>query len=163
MTGSCKLNKMFCFPCMLFSDSNSVWSRTGFTDINNLVNSAKKHVQTEKHIRSCLLMHDFGNSRIELFLSNSYEAHNRKVDHNRELMKRFIDTVILLGKQELPFRGHNERSGLDNRGNYIETLLYLRKYDTVMDTHLEMCSTSTNPIFSGLSSEIQNDLIHCIA
>lgn len=67
MTGSCNFNKMYCFPCLLFSESNSVWSRTGFADINNLVNSAKKHVQTEKHIRSCLLLHEFGNTRIETF------------------------------------------------------------------------------------------------
>lgn len=133
ITGSCKLNKLFCFPCLLFSDSNGVWSRTGFSDINNLTNSAKKHVQTEKHIRSCLSLHEFGNSRIETFFSNTFEVHNKRVERNRTLMKRFIDTVILLGKQELSFRGHDERPDSDNRGNYIETLLYLSKYDTVID------------------------------
>lgn len=34
LTGSCKLNKMFCFPCLLFSNSPSVWSRTGYADIH---------------------------------------------------------------------------------------------------------------------------------
>jgi hypothetical protein len=163
LTGSCKLNKMFCFPCLLFSDSSSVWSRTGFTDINNLTNSAKKHMQTEKHLRSCLSLHDFGNYRIETFFENTFDVHNRKVTKNRQLMERFIDTVVLLGKQELPFRGHDEKSCSINRGNYVEMLNYLSKYDSVLDSHLEQCSSSQNPTFSGLSPDIQNDLIHCIA
>lgn len=32
-----------------------------------------------------------------------------------------------------------------------------------MDSHLEKCSATQNPVFSGLSSDIQNDLINCIA
>ena len=163
LSGSCKLNKMFCFPCLLFSNSPSVWSRAGYADINNLVNSAKKHVKTEKHIRSCLSLHEFGINRIETSLGNSFTAHNKKVEKNRKLMERFIDTVVLLGKQEQAFRGHEEKSDSNNRGNYIETVLYLSKYDTLMDTHLEQCSSIQNPIFSGLSSDIQNDLIHSIA
>lgn len=162
MTGSCKLNKMFCFPCLIFSDSNSVWSRTGFSDINNLANSAKKHTLTEKHIRSCLAVHDFGKNRIELSFSITNDVHNRKVDRNRELMKRFIDTVCLLGKQELPFRGHDESTSSDNRGNYVETLQFLRNFDTVIDSHLELCAASSNPVFSGLSPDIQNDLIQSV-
>lgn len=133
LTGSCQLNKMFCFPCLLFSDTKTVWNHTGYTDINNLSNYSKKHVQTEKHIRSCLALHDFGSQRIESFFANSFDAHNKKVDRNRNLMKRFIDTVVFLGKQELAFRGHDESLKSSNRGNYIESLLYLSKYDTVMD------------------------------
>lgn len=163
LTGSCKKNKMFCFPCLLFSDSNSVWSRTGYSDINNLVNSAKKHVQTEKHLRSSVSLHEFGNSRIETFFSNSFEAHNRKVDTNRSLMKRFIDTVVLLAKQELPFRGHDESLNSVNRGNYIETLSYLSQYDSVLSNHLDHSASSSHSVFTGLSSDIQNDLIQCIA
>ena len=34
----------------------------------------------------------------------------RVVDSNRKILKRVIDTVILLGKQELAFRGHRESS-----------------------------------------------------
>lgn len=163
LTGSCKLNKMFCWPCLLFSDASSLWNKGGFTDINNLTNSSRKHSQTEKHIRSCLALHEFGTGRIESFFENSHDAHNRKVNRNRNLMKRFIDTVILLGKQELAFRGRDEGPNSDNRGNYIETLLFLSKYDSVMDSHLELCSSVQNPAFSGLSSDIQNDLIHSIA
>lgn len=163
LTGSCKLNKLFCFPCLLFADSGSIWNRMGFSDINNLTNSARKHVQSEKHIRSCIALHEFGSSRIETFFENNFDAHNRKVERNRHLMKRFIDTVVFLGKQELAFRGHDERPDSDNRGNYVESLLYLSKYDSVMESHFEQCASNSHPIFSGLSSDIQNDLINCVA
>lgn len=78
-------------------------------------------------------------------------------------MERFIDTVVLLGKQEQAFRGHDEKPDSNNRGNYVETILYLSKYDSLIDSHLEQCSSAQNPIFSGLSNDIQNDLIHSIA
>lgn len=110
LTGSCKLNKLFCFPCLLFSDSSSVWNRTGYSDINNLINSARKHVQSEKHIRSCISLHEFGTSRIETFFGNNFDAHNRKVERNRNLMKRLIDTIVLFGKQLLFLNTNNSRN-----------------------------------------------------
>jgi hypothetical protein len=164
MCGSCKLNKMFCFPCLLFSNSDCVWTKTGYSDLGNLTNSSKKHVKTEKHIRSVLCLIEFGaKKRIEESLGNSFKAHNKKVDKNRKLMKRFIDAVIFLSRQELPFRGHNESRSSENRGNYVELLSLISNYDETLESHLENCGSSVNPAFSGLSNAIQNALIHSIA
>lgn len=164
MCGSCKLNKMFCFPCLLFSNFDSVWNKTGFSDMGNLVNSSRKHVKSEKHLRSYISLHEFGaEKRIEMSLQNSYEAHNKKVEKNRNVLKRFIDVTIFLSKQELSFRGHNEKSNSENRGNYVELATLLSKYDDTLDSYLENCSNSANPVFSGLSNDIQNDLIKSVA
>ncbi|GBP55041.1 Zinc finger MYM-type protein 1 [Eumeta japonica] len=143
------------------SEPYQVEEQSSFT--NNFTNSSKKHLQTEKHIRSSLALHEFGINRIEIFLRNSFEPYNKKVERNRNLMKRFIDTIILLGRQELSFRGHDVKLTSDNRGNYIETLLFLKTYDSVLDMHLEQCFSTRNSVFSGLSSDIQNDLIKSIA
>ena len=51
-----------------------------------------------------------------------------------------IDTVILLGKQELAFRGHRESLAADpsvNTGNFLEIMKYLAEYDDVIAAHLE--------------------------
>ena len=45
------------------------------------------------------------------------ELYYEKVKENREVMCRLIDAVYLLGKQELPFRGHNE---IDSSHNKVE-------------------------------------------
>ena len=55
-------------------------------------------------------------------------------------MKRVIDTVIFLGKQELTSRAHREMLANDlpvNTGNFLQTLKYLANYDDGIATHLE--------------------------
>ena len=51
-----------------------------------------------------------------------------------------IDTVILLEKQELAFRGHRESLAADpsvNTGNFLEILKYLAEYDDVIAAYFE--------------------------
>lgn len=42
LTGCLHINKMFCWPCLLFSKENNVWTNIGYADLNNLSNAAKK-------------------------------------------------------------------------------------------------------------------------
>ncbi len=73
-------------------------------------------------------------------------------------MKRLIDCVIFLGKQELSFRGQDESAGSTNRGNCLELLSFIAENNTDLHYHL-----STNKVFCGTSGKIQNDLINAIA
>ncbi|XP_078146200.1 zinc finger MYM-type protein 1-like [Centroberyx gerrardi] len=101
-------------------------------------------------------------SRIELQLDEQQRrdviAHNEKVRRNRDILKRLINCVVFLGKQELPFRGHDEGAGSANKGNYLELLDLVAEYDSNLRTHL-----ATSTVFSGTSSKIQNDLISAVA
>jgi len=58
----------------------------------------------------------------------------------------------------LAFRGHFEGNGSINRGYYIELVNLLGKYNTTLGNHLE-----SSTVFSGLSNNIQNDLINSIS
>lgn len=86
------------------------------------------------------------------------ELHNERVKKNREILKRLMDCVMFLGKQELSFRGHDESHQSLNRGNYVELLSFLAEHDTDLHYHL-----STNRVFTRTSGKIQNDLIYAIA
>jgi len=63
-----------------------------------------------------------------------------------------------LAKQELPFRGHDEQITSTNRGNYVELINLMGTFDLKLSEHL-----STATVFSGLSGDIQNDLIQSIS
>ena len=39
---------------------------------------------------------------------------------NREILKDLINATCFLAKQELAFRGNDERATSSNRGNYVE-------------------------------------------
>lgn len=107
-------------------------------------------------------MKTFGDTRIDLQLDeqrrNLTAAHNNKVRQNREILKRLINVITFLGKQELAFRGHDESKDSENKGNYLELVNFLAEYDSPLRCHLDLAT-----VFIGTSSKIQNDLIQSVA
>ena len=103
-------------------------------------------------------MKTFGDTRVDLQLDEQHRnhttAHNNKVRQNREILKRLINVVTFLGKQELAFRGHDESKDSGNKGNYLELLEFLAEYDSPLRSHLDSAT-----VFIGTSNKIQNDLI----
>lgn len=160
-------NRMYCWPCFLFSKEKTVWSDTGYVDLNNFSNAAKKHDQSQNHLKAILALHNFGETRIETSISQSYretiERHNAKVDRNRNIMRRLIDITCFLAKQELPFRGHDETADSSNCGNFLECAKLLANYDGLLEDHLQSIDNKYKCAFSGLSNRIQNDLVLSIA
>ena len=158
LTGSVVLNKLYCWPCLLFSKTKGSWNSDGFSDLNNLQASQKKHKISSSHLQSVLDLNSFGAQRIDEELDKQKKIanteHNKRVHKNREILKRLIDVTCFLGNQELAFRGHDECEGSMNRGNYIELLHLLKNYDSLLDEHLDSAT-----VFKGTSSTIQNDLI----
>lgn len=157
------INKIFCWPCLLFAGTNErgVWT-TGYNDLNHLTTAMAKHQITQVHINNSIALKTFGNIRVDLLLDeqkrNSVSRHNDQVSENRHVLERLVDSVCFLGAQELAFRGNNETESSDNRGNYIELLNLIAKYDSKLERHL-----SSAQCFKGTSNHIQNDLINSIA
>ena len=121
----------------------------------------KRHENSNSHIVSTVSLAKFGKTNIELLLNIQkkvcIEIYNEKVKKNRDILKRLIDVVCYLGEQELAFRGHNETKESDNRGNFVELTNVIKKYDPILNTHLEQSS-----VFLGLSNRIQNDFIESV-
>ncbi|XP_046847816.1 zinc finger MYM-type protein 1-like [Xenia sp. Carnegie-2017] len=159
LAGFSKLNKLICWPCLLFNSTDkTVWCKKGYDDLANLCNAVNRHEKTKTRLSSCLMNASFGRTRIDMQLDEQarqhISAHNLMVHKNREVLRRFIDVVCFLGKQELSFRGRVELEESANRGNYVELIKLLSAYDPTLEQHLH-----TATVFSGLSNRIQNDLI----
>lgn len=85
---------------------------------------------------------------------------NEKVRLNRMCLRTIINAVLYLSKQELPFRGHDEKSDSLNRGNFKELLnLLIENSPLEIKNHYEKIKN----VFSGDSKTIQNELIDCIS
>ncbi|XP_077292819.1 zinc finger MYM-type protein 1-like [Arctopsyche grandis] len=161
--GCAHLTKLFCWPCILFSQEVNVWSKFGFSDLNNLSKSRKRHECSQAHICSAAQFKKFGKGpRIENFLSAQFKAniemHNKEVTANRYILSKLISAICFLAKQEQPLRGHFEHQESENRGNYIELLYLLSESDIKLKTHLD-----NSTVFTGLSNHIQNDLVSAIS
>ena len=164
LTGCPKRNKLYCFPCLLFANKrSSVWISSGFCSLGNLSKSARLHCSSKNHKFSEISLERLGETRpvgeaLSQAFQESIRVHNRKVDHNISTLSRLVDCVRFLGTHELAFRGDNEESTSDNRGNYKDLVGLLAKYDSVMREHLQSAT-----VFRGDSSKIQNDLIEALA
>nr|CAH7721818.1 unnamed protein product [Callosobruchus chinensis] len=86
------------------------------------------------------------------------ENFNEKAVQNLEILKRLIDAVVYLSKEERSFRGHDETCESDNNGNFKELIDFMKTYDQKLERFL-----SEATVFVGTSKSIQNDLIESIS
>lgn len=160
------LQKLFCWPCLLFSNKHSAWSKGGFSDILNITRSLHKHGDSAEHLKSELLLRNFEknqNTIADALKENSRLVKinfNENVRLNRLFLRTVIDAVVYLSKQELAFRGHDESNDALNRGNFKEllTLLISRSPLEIQNQYEKIKN-----VFSGESKTIQNELIECIS
>jgi hypothetical protein len=91
--------------------------------------------------------------------------HNEEVRQNREILKTITEAVLYLSRQELAFRGHDKCEDSLSRGNYRELLESFAKFDSVFERRLHgrLAESERGGVgggrFTGVSPEIQNDLI----
>ena len=110
-----KTNRLY--RCLLFT---TVVSHPPGSEVDL---SALRHQDSAAHLQTTVILKTFGDTRVDLQLDehccNHTTAHNNKVRQNREILKRLINVVTFLGKQELAFRGHDESKDSEN---YLELL-----------------------------------------
>ncbi|XP_028412950.1 uncharacterized protein LOC114535828 [Dendronephthya gigantea] len=125
-------------------NQGSAFTNSGFSNWKKQYSAITKHETSESHINAKIAQVVFLqglsiDSCLEKQEKSEILRRKREIVTNRNVMKRVVDTVLLLGKQGLAFRGHRE--SLDNpeinRGNYLETLDYLSIYDDTIHDHLE--------------------------
>lgn len=163
LCGSVFKQRLYCWPCLLLGKTKTVWIYDGYVDFKNFSRSARMHDASKDHIQNSL-----GLVRLSQNMSTIEDAlienarlskilYNEDVRKNRLLMTYLIDTTILLGKQELAFRGHDESESSFNKGNFKEIFNCLIKRNSELVKHLE-----EKQVFAGQSKTIQNELIFCV-
>lgn len=120
LCGCSKMNKLYCWPCLLFSSETNAWNKEGLQNLDSFRVMKRRHEVARAHVNAVADMIQFGRSRIEFSLSTAYrkkvDKYNENVKNNRYIVSTLIDAVCFLSKQELPFRGHRETQECDNRG-----------------------------------------------
>ena len=172
LCGSSALEKLFCWPCLLFSPGTSpTWTRNGYNDMRSLMSDGKKHEKGKSHLSAFKTWKTYGaNVRVDSLLSQArrdeIQRHNEEVRQNREILKTVTEAVLYLSKQELAFRGHDESEDSLSKGNYRELLESFAKFDSVFERRLHgrlaESERGGDGRFTGVSPEIQNDLISCL-
>lgn len=156
-------NKLFCYPCLLFSKSKNAWTSYGYNKLNNLCKDAKRHENSIEHKINWKTWKRYGKQQhIDVALSRAradeIERHNESVKSNRKVLEAVIDCTLFLAIHDLAFRGHDESTTSLNRGNFKDLLELRAKDNLSLKAHMESAT-----IWRGDSKTTQNELIRCIA
>ena len=133
--GSTNLQRLFCWPCLLFAPGKSqTWTRTGYADMRCFLSDCRKHEPSNCHLEAYKKWKTFDvTERVDILFSRArreeVQRHNEQVRQNREMLKTISEAVLFLSKQELAFRGHDESNDSLNKGNYRELLECFAKFD----------------------------------
>ncbi|XP_073993635.1 uncharacterized protein [Rhodnius prolixus] len=155
LCGCKKTNRLYCWPCILFSKDDT-WAIQGVNDLSNLINILKKHSLSKLHFRSSFNLVKFRNKNLEITPKN-VDKFNETVKYNRHVICRIIDAIAYLVGQDLSLEVARRKSPLNLR-NYEELITLLGDIDPIFHNHL-----NTYSVFKTASNSIQIELINCIA
>lgn len=82
------------------------------------------------------------------------KAHQTLIKENRDYLKIVIESVLFLAHQGLALRGHDESESSGNKGNFLELLSLLSKYNEVLYKKLKGGPKNTKYTHSSIQNEI---------
>ncbi|XP_028068330.1 zinc finger MYM-type protein 5-like [Camellia sinensis] len=119
-------NKVFCFCCKLFKeDGNKTQLATnGFKDWKNLGHRLRSHETSNEHM-TCMSKWIELEKRLqknETIDKGVQEQINREREHWRKVLLRIIAAVRTLAKNNLAFRGDNEKIYQERNENFLSLI-----------------------------------------
>ena len=128
----------------------------GIKNWKHALSMFQKHETTQCHKDSVLFWHSYKVSKsADSVLQQIETASSSEITERREYLKRIVEVTSMLGKQGIPFRGHDESPESNNRGNFLECMDLLKKFDPFLQSYTPPANTSY------LSSDTQNQMIQC--
>lgn len=84
LCGSSVLEKLFCWPCLLFCSGTSPnWTKTGYTDMRSFMSDGEKYEKSKSHLTAYKMWKTYGvnvglNSLLSQARRDEIKWHNKK-------------------------------------------------------------------------------------
>ncbi|KAK4729464.1 hypothetical protein R3W88_022452 [Solanum pinnatisectum] len=123
------LNKVLCFCCKLFNTTfnakNNKLANEGSRDWKNLTTKLRTHETTNQHIinMSSWIDLEFRLRNNKSIDKNIQDQINRDREHWKNVLSRIISVIKTLGRNNLAFRGKNEKIYQENNGNFLSLII----------------------------------------
>lgn len=119
---------LYCFCCKLFFRHHQTKQSfvNGFNSWWKLNPKVSEHENSESHL-SCFEKWKILENGLRLKKTIDHE-HQMVLDQEKKkwcnILSRLLDVILFLARQNLSLRGHREEISSDNRGNFLELVLY---------------------------------------
>lgn len=159
-------NKLYCFCCRLFAiDKFESSFISGFHKWWKLNPKVSDHETSHDHLKNFEVW-----KTLEVRLKShttiddtSIQLMNTEKQKWKNLLYRLLDISLFLAKQNIAFRGHDEGPDSLNKGNFLELVKLLSKYDVVLKEHMLYLEQQNSSQVTYLSPDIQNEFISVLA
>lgn len=161
---SAQLDAAFCYPCRMFStvtNEKSAFVTAGYTNWKKALDKEsgfRKHDNSVAHktCQTSWVSYTEMKSRgpgesVATHLSN---AHSKQVQENRMYVERVADILRFTAVQGIAQRGHDESDTSDNKGNYLELMNLLGKYDEIVKKKLKDGPANARYVHHSIQDEI---------
>ena len=83
----------------------------------------------------------------------------KQLQENKKLLYHYLDIIIYLVKTNQALRCHRENAAARNKGNFLECVYLLSKYDSTLQRHITLAKKKE----CYFSKNIQNQFFKCLA
>ncbi|XP_052627080.1 uncharacterized protein LOC128133613 [Lactuca sativa] len=171
---SIDVDRVFCFCCKLFNVNTTTCTlaHKGNNDWNNISCILKRHETSNGHILNMRSWIDLENrlANNKTIDKQVQERINKEKEHWKNVLKRIIAVVKTLGKNNLAFRGTNEKIYEENNGNFITIIEMIAEFDLIMQEHIRRINDKEihnhylghnmqNELISLLGEEVKSKII----
>lgn len=174
-----KLDGAFCVFCFLFCSkevgkgshiSTKSLVVTPFCGWKDAKEQFRYHTNLEYHKTSCIVAQNFIDVQEKKIVDISLQLNTARlatIEQNRKILSSIVETIILIGRQEIALRGHHDSGPIlskvsnHNDGNFRALLRFrVDSGDNTLNDHLlRIEAMPSNRSTSYTSPKIQNELI----
>ena len=155
---------VYCFPCRFFPSSSHkaevTFTVKGMRDWKKIRSKLQKHSNSDCHKHSMTLWVGYKQARIHGTVGDQLSSERAKtIQENRQYLKSIFQVAVLCARQDIGLRGHREREGSSNRGNFLEILDVVASENSSLQKRMQDAPQNAKYI----SKTTQNELLHAAA
>lgn len=145
-----ELDKVFCFCCKIFKDgrSKSQLASEGLNCWKQLGQRLELHENSLEHLTNFKVWCEL---RLRLDKNQTLDKElqeliKKDTDHWKEVLVRIIATVKCLAKNNLAFRGTNQKLYEKSNGNFLGLTEMIAEFDPIMKQHFRLFEDKKNSL-----------------